>query len=105
MQAIESSNSANGPISSSTSEVVSNSSPLDTAPDHQISWSLSQTRNLILAVVSLFMVTALVTGYIWFSRKNRNAPSANSASIAVLPFADLSQNKDQEYFSDGLSEE
>ena len=26
-------------------------------------------------------------------------------SIAVLPFADLSPNKDQEYFSDGLSEE
>jgi TolB-like protein/Tfp pilus assembly protein PilF len=27
------------------------------------------------------------------------------ASIAVLPFADLSPNKDQEYFSDGMAEE
>lgn len=27
------------------------------------------------------------------------------ASIAVLPFADMSANKDQEYFSDGLAEE
>jgi TolB-like protein len=27
------------------------------------------------------------------------------ASIAVLPFADMSPNKDQEYFADGLSEE
>jgi len=27
------------------------------------------------------------------------------ASIAVLPFADMSQQKDQEYFADGLSEE
>jgi len=26
-------------------------------------------------------------------------------SIAVLPFLDLSESKDQEYFSDGLSEE
>ena len=26
-------------------------------------------------------------------------------SIAVLPFADMSEKKDQEYFSDGLSEE
>jgi TolB-like protein/tetratricopeptide (TPR) repeat protein len=33
------------------------------------------------------------------------APAAPSNSIAVLPFADLSEKKDQEYFSDGLSEE
>ncbi len=33
------------------------------------------------------------------------APAAADASIAVLPFVDLSENKDQEYFSDGLSEE
>ncbi len=30
---------------------------------------------------------------------------ANAKSIAVLPFIDLSQAKDQEYFSDGLAEE
>jgi TolB-like protein/Flp pilus assembly protein TadD len=30
---------------------------------------------------------------------------ANGKSIAVLPFADLSEKKDQEYFSDGLAEE
>ena len=35
------------------------------------------------------------------------APAADQAapSIAVLPFADLSPNKDQEYFSDGVAEE
>jgi len=31
--------------------------------------------------------------------------TATVASIAVLPFADMSQAKDQEYFADGLSEE
>lgn len=30
---------------------------------------------------------------------------ANDHSIAVLPFADLSQDQDQQYFTDGLSEE
>jgi adenylate cyclase len=34
-----------------------------------------------------------------------NAPSADSKSIAVLPFVDLSPAKDQEYFCDGISEE
>ncbi|HUE13895.1 MAG TPA: TIR domain-containing protein, partial [Planctomycetaceae bacterium] len=33
------------------------------------------------------------------------APAVNDKSIAVLPFADMSQAKDQEYFSDGLAEE
>ena len=34
------------------------------------------------------------------------APSpADDRSIAVLPFSDLSQNQDQQYFTDGLSEE
>ena len=33
------------------------------------------------------------------------APAPAQASIAVLPFVDMSQDKDQEYFSDGISEE
>jgi len=33
------------------------------------------------------------------------APAIDPNSIAVLPFVDMSQAKDQEYFSDGLSEE
>lgn len=32
-------------------------------------------------------------------------PEINAASIAVLPFADLSPARDQEYFSDGIAEE
>jgi TolB-like protein/Tfp pilus assembly protein PilF len=38
----------------------------------------------------------------------RSAPAATSIadkSIAVLPFADLSEKRDQEYFADGLAEE
>ena len=32
-------------------------------------------------------------------------PAVSEKSVAVLPFVDMSQKKDQEYFSDGLSEE
>jgi TolB-like protein len=34
-----------------------------------------------------------------------SVPEASDKSIAVLPFADMSEKKDQEYFSDGLSED
>ncbi len=37
--------------------------------------------------------------------KAPESAAADSRSIAVLPFVDMSQAKDQEYFSDGLSEE
>ena len=36
---------------------------------------------------------------------SRAAPATDQKSIAVLPFVDLSEAKDQEYFCDGISEE
>src|ERR1039457_6914390 len=46
-----------------------------------------------------------VGSYVWRSRTRMHAAATNTASIAVLPFADMSAGKDQEYFSDGLAEE
>jgi TolB-like protein len=37
--------------------------------------------------------------------RESEATPINEKSIAVLPFADVSEKKDQEYFSDGLAEE
>jgi TolB-like protein/Tfp pilus assembly protein PilF len=51
-----------------------------------------------------------LAGAIWLERTRPQSGSsvaapAAMASIAVLPFVDLSAGKDQEYFTDGLSEE
>jgi TolB-like protein/DNA-binding winged helix-turn-helix (wHTH) protein/Flp pilus assembly protein TadD len=64
-------------------------------------------RLLKLAVVPVLAVVALAAtvGHFWLARMRARHSSSNDSSIAVLPFADMSPAKDQEYFSDGLSEQ
>ncbi len=71
-------------------------------------------RNRALLAVSVSALAAILTvvGYARYreglSRVTVSAAATNvvsDKSIAVLPFVDMSEHKDQEYFSDGLSEE
>ncbi len=61
-----------------------------------------QKRNLIAAFSFILIIAAVFIIYKNLLVKN---DSAAAKSIAVLPFVDMSAGKDQEYFSDGLSEE
>jgi serine/threonine-protein kinase len=58
----------------------------------------------ILAIAAGVALVLLVVGGLWFAR-TRRAPATVTASVAVLPFDDLSPQRDQQYFSDGLAEE
>ncbi|HMI76671.1 MAG TPA: tetratricopeptide repeat protein, partial [Steroidobacteraceae bacterium] len=54
----------------------------------------------------LLLVTITVGGIVWtHSRDAKSAWVPPARSVAILAFVDLSEKRDQEYFSDGLSEE
>jgi TolB-like protein len=60
----------------------------------------------LLVVVGLAGALPGVAWYLW-KQSGERGPGAAAAtpSIAVLPFADMSPGKDQEYFADGMAEE
>jgi TolB-like protein/Tfp pilus assembly protein PilF len=67
-------------------------------------------RSLIMAVLAVLIVIGSTTVLLVHRRFSSIGPpppavAAPDKSIAVLPFVDMSQTKDQEYFCDGISEE
>jgi len=81
----------------------------DTFGDGHVAQSLGKPKWLRPAL--LILAVTVISGGAYFSF-NRHAPrgpltsaSASEKSIAVLPFADMSEKHDQEYFADGMAEE
>jgi TolB-like protein len=91
--------------------------PLPEGPPQQRPSAAVPARNnrrLLIGAVLAALVAAVFAWVRLGPPRLTSPPPANSAaarvtipekSIAVLPFVDMSEKKDQEYFSDGLSEE
>jgi len=59
---------------------------------------------LLLPAVALLLI-AVALGHFWWKRGPGVSARPVASSIAVLPFVDMSPEKNQQYFSDGLAEE
>ncbi len=79
-------------------------------------------KRLWVATAAVVLLLAVLVGKTWLSNRsalqnatapvatvtpatNPAAPSISDKSIAVLPFTDMSEKHDQEYFGDGMAEE
>ncbi len=60
-------------------------------------------KNRIVAIIALVAIVFL--GAIYFFATSKKTSESNEKSIAILPFDDMSPQKDHEYLSDGLAEE
>ena len=75
-------------------------------PQKSRRYALRRRRAIGAGVAALaLVVTGSLAGAFWLGRGGKSAPANQEQSIAVLPFLDLSAEKNQEYFSEGLAEE
>jgi serine/threonine protein kinase/Tfp pilus assembly protein PilF len=66
---------------------------------------ITAARHKVIASLLILVVVAAIAAGVWYGTVSRNGAISEPHSIAVLPFRNLSDDPENEYFSDGLSEE
>ncbi len=85
-----------------TERIVPERKPLTSK---EITVTVGLKKLLIPALAVIVVAVAAVIVWQLLPEKETLSPSSDLTSIAVLPFVDLSPQKDQEYFCDGMTDE
>jgi TolB-like protein/tetratricopeptide (TPR) repeat protein len=104
-----------GKLTEAVGRHLSPGSTSSQAPHAPVAGGRSARPQRSLAVAGVVIALVLAAGYFvvdkaWLSKpvaakNDATAAVVSDKSIAVLPFVDLSEKKDQEYFGDGMAEE